>query len=304
MMLEPQLGMSVEEIVDWARYAENSGYGYLLRSDHLLPTIGKRDLDSPECWVTLGAIAAATATLKFGPLVSPIGFRNPALLARMACSLHSFAHGRLVLGVGAGWYEAEYASHGFEFPRFDVRIEQLHEGLEIIRPLTEGKEVEFKGKYYSAHTSCLPKPHGKINLIIGGKNRKVIELAATYADEWNIHNATLEELGELKKFLDHKRGSKNVAISRMGGFIIGENESQLERRVGALSKLLGRQVSLDQLRQRGAMVGSVEEFVTQMKAFIEAGIDKFYFQILDTKDKEMAELLTETLKTRIGGSVW
>src|SRR5712691_11860232 len=86
-MLEPQGGMQVGEIIEWAEYAEKAGFGYILRSDHLMPTGGLREEDSPspECWVTLGAVAPSTNWVAFGPLVTPVGFRNPALLARMAC---------------------------------------------------------------------------------------------------------------------------------------------------------------------------------------------------------------------------
>ena len=83
IMLEPQLGMSAADIVNMAHLTERLGFGYLFRSDHLLPTDGRRGIDSPECWTTLGAIAASTQKVKFGPLVSPVGFRNPALLAKI-----------------------------------------------------------------------------------------------------------------------------------------------------------------------------------------------------------------------------
>ena len=147
-MLEPQLGMQVGEILEWAEYAEKAGFGYILRSDHLMPTGGRtgEDSPSPECWVTLGAVAASTKRVAFGPLVTPVGFRNPALLARMACTLHSFSEGRLVLGFGAGWFRDEYLANGYEFPPFRVRFEQLLEALKIVRPLTEGRRADFQGK--------------------------------------------------------------------------------------------------------------------------------------------------------------
>ena len=112
LMLEPQEGMSVEEILEWASYVEKSGYGYIFRSDHLLSTSGIPHVPSPECWITLGAIAARTEKVKFGPMVSPVGFRNPAILANMACTLYAFSKRRLILSVGAGWYKAEYDAHG------------------------------------------------------------------------------------------------------------------------------------------------------------------------------------------------
>ena len=99
LMLEPQQGMSVKEIIDWGAYAERHGYGYIFRSDHLLPTNGNMDRDSVECWVTLGALAATTKRIKFGPMIIPIRFRNPVLLAQMACAPISYSKGRLLLGV-------------------------------------------------------------------------------------------------------------------------------------------------------------------------------------------------------------
>lgn len=296
LMLEPQLGMSVQQILEWASYAERSGYGFILRSDHVLPTAQGKMMDSPECWVTLGAIAASTRAVRFGPLVSPVGFRNPALLARMACTLHSFTSGRLMLGIGVGWYEDEYTAHGYDFPKFQVRKEQLLEAAKIIRPLTEGKHIDFQGKYYAAHTSCLPKPDGKVHLIIGGKNPEVVEIAATYADEWNITNTSLGVFRNLKKLLESKHTGKGIEVSQMGPFIIGENESDLRLRLVEYSKLSGDPVAPEKLRERGILCGKVDDFITQMNEFIEAGVQKFYFQVFNTKNKEMVNLLTETLR--------
>ena len=113
-----------------------------------MPTgvLREEDRPSPESWVTLGAVAASTRRVAFGPLVTPVGFRNPALLARMACTLHSFSDGRLVLGFGAGWFRDEYLTNGYEFPPFRDRFEQLLEALKIVRPLTEGRRADFQGK--------------------------------------------------------------------------------------------------------------------------------------------------------------
>jgi alkanesulfonate monooxygenase SsuD/methylene tetrahydromethanopterin reductase-like flavin-dependent oxidoreductase (luciferase family) len=299
LMLEPQLGMSVEDVIEWARYAERGGYGYIMRSDHLSPTSRGEIVDSPECWITLGLIAANTKNIRFGPLVSPIGFRNPALLARMACTLHAYADGRLLLGVGAGWLPGEFAAQGYDFPKFRVRREQLLEAIKIIRPLTEGKSVDYNGRYFSAHTTCLPKPKGKVHLIIGGKNRAIIETSAAYADEWNTGNTTLDTFIDAKKKLDTKTSGRRIAISRMSSFIIGEKRSDLEPRILKYSKPRGAPAAAEKLRDRGVLCGTVDEFVAQLNTFIEAGVQKFYFQVLDPQDKPMLELLTQTLKNAI-----
>jgi alkanesulfonate monooxygenase SsuD/methylene tetrahydromethanopterin reductase-like flavin-dependent oxidoreductase (luciferase family) len=299
LALEPQLGMTVEEIVEWARYAEDSGYGYVLRSDHLLPTIRtEMVIDSPECWVTMGVIAASTKTIRFGPLVSPSGFRNPALLARMACTLDSFTSGRLVLGVGMGWFREEYAAHGYEFPKFHIRKDQFIEAVKIIRPLTEGLSVDFQGKYYAANTTCHPKPKEKIHIIIGSRNQEGVEIAAAYADEWNDYESTLDHFRNLKRQLDSKKTNR-IEASRMGPIIIGDNQTDLDRGVAQYSKLTGSPRDAEKLVKMGVLCGRPDEFVAQLNDFIEAGVQKFYFQILNSKDRGMIDLLTHTLRNRM-----
>jgi alkanesulfonate monooxygenase SsuD/methylene tetrahydromethanopterin reductase-like flavin-dependent oxidoreductase (luciferase family) len=92
------------------------------------PTSGAKEMDSPECWTTLGATAARTSTVRFGPMVSPIAFRNPSVLWRMARRLHSYSKGRLELAVVAGWCRDEYAVRGIRFPSFGERRGQFREG--------------------------------------------------------------------------------------------------------------------------------------------------------------------------------
>jgi len=299
-MLEPQLGMKMDEILDWAKYAEKSGCGYILRSDHILPTSGAKGLESPECWVTLGALAASTSKIKFGPLVSPVGFRNPALLARMACTLHSFSGGRLVLGFGAGWFEDEYLAHGYPFPSFRDRFDQFLEAIQIVRPLTEGESVDFQGKYFFAHLECLPKPKGKVHMMIGGRTLRVVEAAARYADEWNILSPTLDLYKKMRKVFDSKSNGRDVHVSQMGTFLIGENNRELKENASSHARAFGieggAEAAMNWIKERGGFCGTTEEFVSEVNQRREAGIQKFYFQILNTKNRRMVELLTRTLK--------
>jgi len=297
--LEPEFGLGIKEIVAWAKYAEREGYGYMFQSDHLLPIAGfsGMKIDSPECWVALGAVAASTNKLQFGPLVSPVGFRNPALLARMACTLHSFTDGRVLLGVGAGWYEPEYAAHGYDFPALKVRMAQFQEAIQIIRPLIEGKEVDFAGKYYAAHTSCLPKPKGKMRLIVGGRSRSAVMTAAKYADEWNFFSLPVSSFLALKSFLG--RGpDREIEISMMGPFMLAETKAALEPSLRYYERVEGLRdrVSTEDVRRRGILCGTVDEFMGQLKELVEAGVQKFYFRISDRNDTQMVDLLTDCLR--------
>jgi alkanesulfonate monooxygenase SsuD/methylene tetrahydromethanopterin reductase-like flavin-dependent oxidoreductase (luciferase family) len=299
IMLEPQLGMSVSKLLEMAETAESLGFGYLCRSDHLIDTGGRKGRESPECWTTLAAIATRTSSIKFGPLVSPIGFRNPAVLATMARTVHSLAKGRLQLGVGAGWYEHEYASYGIPFPPFKVRDEQLDEALQIIRPATQGKSVDFRGKHFSAHLEGRPFSAGKIHLVIGGAPRSIIRKAAKYADEWNFTSLPPpERMKEARAVLGS--AGRHIEVSQMGSFVIAENEAQLRQKARAMMRKAGAsgdaESYLKQLRSKGRIAEPAKEFGDRLVELIDAGVEKFYFQVLDPGDTESVDLLASVLK--------
>ena len=303
IMLEPQHGMKMAELVGAARTAEGHGFGYLFRSDHLLPTDGKRGIDSPECWTSLGAVAASTTRLKFGPMVTPIGFRNPALLAKMACTLHSFSGGRLQLSVGAGWYEAEYAAHGYPFPPLKERFSQFREALAIIKAMVRDGRVDFDGKHFSAHTDCLPRPAGPVNLIIGGRTKTMAKLAAHEANEWNLLSSAPEVFAGLKPVHDAAKEGREVTVSEMGPYLIGRNEADLDSSAKMQISKMGWDMTpqdlLKRLRARNAPCGTVEDFTETVSGKIDAGISKFYFQTLVLENAPMLELLADTLKHKL-----
>lgn len=296
-MLEPQQAMSFQEVVDWCAYAERHGYGYFFRSDHLIPTYGDRNRDSPECWVTFGALAATTKRIRFGPMVTPIGFRNPALLAQMACNLHAFSKGRFLLGVGAGWYEEEYLAKGYPFPKYQVRHEQLIEALTIVKPLIEGKRAEFHGKHYSANTVCFPYPKRRMRLVLGGWSSSVSRAVAEFADEWNLWNGNPADFKAIREQVN-KTGRK-IEISRAGPFLLAKNSNQLQAKVKANSNILRAwklPTSVDELQERGVLCCDVHELPSRLDAFRKAGVDRFYFDLFDPKDKAMVDLLTYAVK--------
>ena len=298
IMLEPQEGTQAQELLDVAKLVEGAGFGYLFRSDHLLPTSRTKNLDSPECWVTLGAVAAVTKKLKFGPMVSPIGFRNPALLGRMACTVNSISSGRLQLGVGAGWYEDEYLAHGFEFPSVKVRKEQFHEALQIIRPLTQTGRVSFDGKYFSAHLEGLPRLKEKIHMIIGSKAPSIIRETLEFADEWNFVGPLPQKFETIKRSLE--ASGRHIEISKMGQFIIAENKRSLSARIKSEMRRQGankdEEVFARELAARGCAAATVSDFPAGVNSLRDVGVEKIYFQTWDTKDKEQIELLSGVLK--------
>jgi alkanesulfonate monooxygenase SsuD/methylene tetrahydromethanopterin reductase-like flavin-dependent oxidoreductase (luciferase family) len=300
LMLEPQQGMSVSEIVHWARYAETMGYGYIMRSDHLLPTSGAKELSSPECWTTLGLIAGLTRRIRFGPLVSPVGFRNPALLARMASTLGSYSEGRLILGIGAGWFEDEYLAHGIEFPGVDVRIRQLHEALEIILPLIRGKPVDHNGEFFRTHLTLLPRPREVMRLIVGGRHSHIIRLAGEYADELNMFLPNDNALAKAARIMGEIPRLIPIIYSWMGPFIVAYDKEHLYERISSYAKKRKIDGSPDTvlklLKERGVLCGTKDDFLNQLGTLLTKGFKRFYFQLIDPSDREMVDCLTDFLK--------
>jgi alkanesulfonate monooxygenase SsuD/methylene tetrahydromethanopterin reductase-like flavin-dependent oxidoreductase (luciferase family) len=303
IMLEPQFGMTVQELVRTAVEAESLGFGYLFRSDHLLPTDDSRGKDSPECWTSLGAVAAETSSIRFGPMVTPLGFRNPALLARMACTLHSFSGGRLQLAVGAGWYEPEYRANGYEFPPFDVRKKQFEEGLAILLSMVREGRVDFQGKYFSVHTDCLPRPAGRMNVIVGTKAKSLVRLAARYADEWNFFACPIETFRERRNLLHEVAGERKVVVSEMGPFMIGESRAKLVENARRQLEKFGRKEEpdafLERISRSGTPCGTPDEFAQKVGILVDEGVERFYFQVLVPENTAMTELLAQTLKERL-----
>jgi len=300
IMLEPQLGMTMEQLVGTAKLAEKLGFGYLFRSDHVLPTNDRRGMDSPECWTSLGVIAASTSRIKFGPLVSPVGFRNPALLAKMACTLHSFSKGRLQLSIGAGWYEAEYRAHGFPFPDFKGRLAQFREALDIITAMVREGKVDYDGKFFSAHTDCYPRPDGRLHLVVGARTKSLVRLAGMKADEWNFFNLPAEVYQELWGVLKAAAEGREVGVSLMAPYIVGKRESDLEASAKLQASKLGQSLSpkevLERLRGRNAPCGTVDDFVDQIRGILDSGVQRIYFQTLVPENTDMIELLADILK--------
>jgi alkanesulfonate monooxygenase SsuD/methylene tetrahydromethanopterin reductase-like flavin-dependent oxidoreductase (luciferase family) len=255
---------------------------------------------SPECWTSLGAIAASTTRIKFGPMVTPIGFRNPALLAKMACTLHSFSHGRLQLALGAGWYEAEYRAHGYQFPDFKPRVAQFKEALDIITALVNTGRADYDGRYFAAHTDCFPRPDGHMHLIIGGRTKPVVRLAGSMADEWNFFRMSKGELDGLWPVLREASAGRKVQVTEMGPYMIAKTQEKLEEYAALQATKLGMTLTpkeiLARLQARDAPCGTVDEVAAQLEAKHDSGVERIYFQTLVPENTAMTELLVDTLK--------
>ena len=179
-------------------------------------------------WISLSAIASTTDKIRFGPLVSPIGFRNPCLMAKMTRTLHSYSSGRMVLGLGIGSDKTEHLAHGFPFPKIETRLEQFQEVTTIIRELVDGNHVNIDGKYFSIRSDAVrrkPK-HDRIHIIVGGTHNRILDAARSSADEWNffVPSVSLQSYLSKKEYLQSRGSNKRILISLVNPFVIGENQ--------------------------------------------------------------------------------
>lgn len=173
-----------------ARFAETGGLDSVWVYDHMIFRLPGEDEDGiHEAWTLLTAVAAATERVELGTIVLGTGFRPPALLAKMAATLDEVANGRLILGLGTGWHEPEYAAFGYPF---DHRAGRFEEALTVIGPLIHGERVTFHGRWHDVDDAVLipppPRPTrlpGRIPILIAARGQRVLRLVARHADAWN-----------------------------------------------------------------------------------------------------------------------
>ena len=189
LMIEGQEGVSWDDWVALARACEEHGLEGLFRSDHYQSVFDISGRGSLDAWATLAGLAAVTERIRLGTMVSPATFRRPSVLSRMVATVDHISGGRVELGLGAGWNQAEHDAHGFPFPDLDERMELLEEQLEIVHRQWTEDEFSFQGRHYRlercrAEPKPLQQPHPPI-VMGGGAGPRVARLAARWADEYN-----------------------------------------------------------------------------------------------------------------------
>src|SRR6516165_8160224 len=272
IFIEPQFGASYDQQVRMAQAAEANGFDALFRSDHFL-TMGGDGLPGPsDAWVTLGGLARETERIRLGTLVTSATFRHPGVLAVEVAQVDAMSGGRVEIGLGAGWYDAEHAAYGVAFPPLGERFERLEEQFAILTGLwdtPEGTTFDFAGKHYQLKDSpALPKPvqqpHPPI-IVGGGGAKRTPRLAATYADEFNLPfssvAATEEQFGRVRAACDASgRDAKSVILSAAQVVCCGIDEVEVERRASKIGQ------KADALRQHG-VAGTPHEVIERLREF-------------------------------------
>jgi F420-dependent oxidoreductase-like protein len=299
IMLEGQNGLTWPRWQKLAAAVEDLGFVGLYRSDHFTNADGP-DKDSLELWTSLAWLAGHTKRIEFGPLVSPVSFRHPAMTARMAVAVDDLSGGRLTLGMGAGWQEREHTMFGFDLLDMKSRFARFEEGLEVVTCLLKSDApVTFEGKYYQLRgATLLPRPSrpGGPPILIGGNGeKKTLSLVAKYAGEWNAVFQPVENLARLNARLDgllkaEGRTPKSVRRSLMTGLRFYQTKKKLDEGLAA------RKQTVEELRQRGIVVGVGEQIKEQLAELGEIGLQRVMLQWMDLDDlKGLAALAKAVL---------
>ncbi|MCA2187686.1 LLM class F420-dependent oxidoreductase [Nonomuraea cavernae] len=289
---EPQQGATYDDLLTVAQAAERLGFDAFFRSDHY-QRIGPGDPGpgSTDAWITLGALARETSTIRLGTLVSPATFRLPGPLAIGVAQVDQMSGGRVELGFGTGWFEGEHTAYGIPFPPVGERFARFEEQLEIVLGLwTAGSSYSFEGAHYRlADSPALPKPVQRPHppIIIGGFGaRRTPRLAATFADEYNVPFHSLSDTGEAFQRVRQAAEATGRALvySAAQTVCVGSDRAELERRAAAIG------TGLDELRANG-LAGTPAEVLEKIGALAKLGAERIYLQMMDLADLDQLELI-------------
>jgi alkanesulfonate monooxygenase SsuD/methylene tetrahydromethanopterin reductase-like flavin-dependent oxidoreductase (luciferase family) len=281
LMIEGQEGVSWADWLALAQACEEHGVEALFRSDHYLSGVDP-ERAALDAWTVLPALAARTERLELGTLVSPVTFRRAAVLANASATAYEISGGRVSLGMGTGWMEAEHEKFGFAFPPMAERVELLSEQIAAVRGFWGDGD----------------RPH----LVVGGSGLSgTVEPAARWADEYNTIFAPPDECARRREKLARaceRQGREPIPLSLMTACAIGRDEAEARDRIRRRLERAGQTIDPDEYKaNRGdaAVLGTLDEAAAQLRRYEAAGVERVMLQHLDHTDLELVELIGREL---------
>ena len=302
---EPQQGATYDDLLRVAQATEECGFDAFFRTDHFLAMGVPGEPGPTDSYVTLAGLARETSRIRLGTLVTSATFRLPGPLAVAVAQVDQMSGGRVELGLGTGWFEAEHQAYGIPFPAVSERFDRLAEQLEILIGLwttPAGERYSFTGTHYTVVDSpALPKPVQQPHppVIVGGKGkRRTPELAARFATEFNVPFATVDDVAAQFARVDRAcaetgRDPATLARSVAQMTCVGRDDAEVARRAEALGKKVDELNPFD-------LTGTVAQVVDQLGVWQErTGLTRFYLQILDLADLDHLELIASEVAPQL-----
>lgn len=276
--------VEVEEGLDWDAWrttcsaAERLGFESVWLSDHLDSPWGTRR--GLETWTALAVAAAETRRITLGPLVSPVTFREPAITARMAASLDKLSHGRFVVGLGVGWNGDEHAAASIRFGSGAERAQRMIETIERVR--------------------C----ESRVPVLVGGSGTRTLQVAARYAEQWNMTTASPETFSSASQHLDRLctsvgRAQGVILRSIACGVLIGKDANDLAARAERMRRHVPPLSSVEAARDMGWLVGTTDEVVAQLQGLAAVGVQWAALGHYDVAHVSTLELLAHSVLPRV-----
>jgi F420-dependent oxidoreductase-like protein len=305
VFIEPQQGATYDDQLRVARAAEDLGFDAFFRSDHYLK-MGDGDgyPGSTDAWTTLAGLARETGRIRLGTLVSPATFRHPGPLAITVAQVDQMSAGRVELGLGAGWFAAEHAAYGLDFPALPERYDLFAEQLAVIDGLWRtpvDERFSFAGTHYQVTDSpALPKPvqSPRVPIVLGGAGKqRSAALAARYADEYNVGFSTVPDTATVldrvrTAVAEAGRGPDSIRYSSALVVCAGSTGAEVARRADAIGR------TPQELAASG-LAGSPAAIVEKIATYAEIGIDTLYLQVLDLADLDHLELIAAEVLAQV-----
>ncbi len=276
----PPQNTTWNEMRDTWKLIEELGYDTAWTFDHFFPILTDPTGPCLEGWISLTALAAATSRIEAGVLVTGNTYRNPAVLAKMAATLDHTSNGRLIMGIGAGWFELEHTAYGIPFYTTAERIRRLDEAAEIIKRLWSEHQVTFEGRYYQLKDAyCEPKPvrQPRPPIMIGGSGEKMmLRVIAKHADQWNtfgppeLFRHKINVLGEHCNAVG--RDINEIEKSWAGMGVVTSSKAEQEQMIKGMAQAFGRPV---EEVEPGLLVGEAGLIRDRIHKFIEVGVTHF-----------------------------
>ena len=302
---EPQQGADYQTLRNVALAAEELGFDAFFRSDHYLKMGSVSGLPGPtDAWATLAGLAVETGRIRLGTLVTAATFRLPGPLAIIVAQVDQMSGGRVELGLGTGWFEAEHAAYGIPFPPLGERFGRLEEQLTVITGLwgiPEGQTFSFDGAHYRVSDSPgLPKPAQRPRppVLLGGAGaRRTPQLAARFADEFNVPFRSLADsaagFARVREACEAAgRYPTSMVLSVAQTVCCGKDEAEFRRRATAIGR------DPEDLRAN-AIGGTPGEAAAKIAEFAEIGAERVYLQVLDLSDLSHVELIASDVLPQV-----
>jgi alkanesulfonate monooxygenase SsuD/methylene tetrahydromethanopterin reductase-like flavin-dependent oxidoreductase (luciferase family) len=324
LMIEGQEGVTWQQWLDIARACETHGISTLFRSDHYMNLDGQHpERGALDAIGTMIALGAQTTKLRLGTMVSPVTFRHPSELAKLATTADHVSGGRFELGLGAGWNDREHAAYGFPFPDLKTRLQILEEQLQVMRGHWAPGQFSFAGSHYQldaldAQPKPVQQPH--LPLLLGGAGGPLAaRLAASYATEYNTafagsrgpststdpYNAIYTGASLLRDRRDNvlaaceAAGREPIPFSVMTPTVVGMDEADFHARAARTAAFRGMDPDVVLAGPEGWIVGTIEQAGEQLHVIKELGVSRVLCQLMPHDDLEFVAVMAQELAPRV-----